>query len=63
MIVNVIITRADSIPRTAEVTGVPEEEIRKNFDECQKFGKPYVFSIIMSEEQFKTAEEMLNNGG
>jgi hypothetical protein len=42
---------------------VPEEEIRKNFDECQKFGKPYVFSVIMSEEQFKTAEEMLNNGG
>jgi hypothetical protein len=62
MKVNVIVTREESIPKTAEVTGVPEAEIRAKFDECHRFGKPYVFLVDMDEAQLKAAEENLNRG-
>ena len=62
MKVNVIVNRAESIPKTAEITGVSEEEIHRNFDECQRFGKPYVFNVDMSEEQFKKAVWLIQNG-
>jgi hypothetical protein len=56
MIVNVIVHYEWAIPRTAELVGVPEEEIRKGFEEAHKFGKPYVFTVDIPEKVYYQAE-------
>lgn len=60
--VNVVVNHDWAIPRTAELTGVSEEEIRKGFEEAHQFGKPYVFNVEMSDKQFKNIEDVEKHG-
>jgi hypothetical protein len=60
MRVNVFVNHEWAIPKTALITGIPEEEIRAKFDECRRFGKSYVFNVEMTPEQFLASKEIAN---
>jgi hypothetical protein len=57
MRVNVYVNHEWAIPKTAEVTGIPAEEILAKFKEAKLFGKACVFNVELTDAQIQAATD------
>jgi hypothetical protein len=60
--INVVVEHDWAIERTAEITGIAATKIREKFDECQKFGKPYVFNVDIDDAKLKALTDVKVGG-